>query len=113
MLVQINVEDTNPQRARRICDAVVSTYMEQNLRKAVDASADAVVWLNGQLDHIKSDLEENENQLHAFKEQNQLPSTSINEASNMFRVELQTVRYRSHPNENEKAGSFSPARRSF
>ncbi len=89
MLVQVKVDDTNAARARRICDSVVKTYIDQNLQRAIDTSADAVVWLSGQLDHIKGDLEKNENELHDFKERNQLPSTSINEASNMFRVELQ------------------------
>lgn len=88
-LVEVKVEDQQAERARRVCDSVVKTYIDQNLQTAVDASGDAVVWLSGQVEHIKTDLEQNENDLFSFKQRNELPSTSINEASNMLRVELQ------------------------
>lgn len=90
-LFVLHVEDVDPQRARRICSAVANTYVEQNLQIAINGTSDAVVWLNDQLDHVKSDLEHNENALYDFKERNDLPSTSINEASNMLRVEMQEL----------------------
>jgi capsular exopolysaccharide synthesis family protein len=88
-LVLIKVEDRDPSLARRLCDAIAATYIEQNLNTAVSASSDAVVWLGGQLDTVKAELEEDENALHNFKRANDLPSTSINEASNMLRNEMQ------------------------
>jgi succinoglycan biosynthesis transport protein ExoP len=88
-LVWIKVDDSDKQRARRICDAVANAYIEQNLETAVSATADAVVWLGGQLDHVKDSLENDENALHDFKLKNDLPSTSINESSNMLRLEMQ------------------------
>jgi capsular exopolysaccharide synthesis family protein len=87
-LVLVKVEDTSPKRARRLCEGLVTSYIAQNLEKSVSATSEAVVWLNGQVDHFKSELESNENALHAFKAQNALPSTSINEASNMVRAEM-------------------------
>ena len=90
-LVTIKVEDPDRKRAQRICDAVASAYIEQNLDIAVNSSADAVVWLGSQIDHLKSELEVDENALHAFKRDNDLPSTSINEASNMLRLEMQEL----------------------
>jgi capsular exopolysaccharide synthesis family protein len=90
-LVNIRVEDWDPKRAQRICDAVAAAYMEQNLDTAVNASADAVVWLNSQVDNLKQELEHNEDALDQFKRVNDLPSTSINEASNMLRVEMQEL----------------------
>jgi capsular exopolysaccharide synthesis family protein len=90
-LVWIKVDNTNPAQGRRICDAVSNAYIEQNLQTALSATSEAVVWLNGQLDHIKTNLEENENALYDFKQRNDLPSTSINEASNMLRVEMQEL----------------------
>ena len=51
-LVFVKVEDKDPRRAQRIADAVASAYIDQNLDTAVNSSADAVVWLGGQLDHI-------------------------------------------------------------
>lgn len=88
-LFTLHVEDTDPKRARMIASAIANTFVEQNLQKAITGSSDAVVWLSGQLDHVKGDLETSENALHEFKERNELPSTSINEASNMIRLEMQ------------------------
>lgn len=88
-LFHIKVEDTNPKRARRLSDAVASEFIDQNLQTAIASSSEAVVWLTGQLDHVKQVLDNNENALHDFKQQNDLPSTSINEASNMLRIEMQ------------------------
>ncbi|HEY5260709.1 MAG TPA: GNVR domain-containing protein, partial [Solirubrobacteraceae bacterium] len=90
-LVLVKVEDKDPRRAQRIADAVATAYIDQNLDTAVNSSADAVVWLGGQLDHIKKDLEHDEDALHEFKRENDLPSTSINEVSNMLRVEMQEL----------------------
>jgi capsular exopolysaccharide synthesis family protein len=88
-LFVLHVEDTDRRRARAICSAIANTYIEQNLQTAVSGSSEAVVWLNGQLDHVKLDLASSEDALHTFKEVNELPSTSINDASNMVRLEMQ------------------------
>jgi capsular exopolysaccharide synthesis family protein len=88
-LFYLRVSDFDPKRAKRICDAVASAYLEQNLQKAVSSSSDAVVWLDGQIDHVKSDLEQGENALYDFKQKNNLPSLSINDASNMVRLEME------------------------
>jgi capsular exopolysaccharide synthesis family protein len=88
-LVNIRVQDTDPKRAKRICDAVASAYVARNLQTAIDSSTDAVVWLEGQIDHLKGNLERDENALHDFKEQNNLPSLSINDTSNMLRLEME------------------------
>ncbi len=90
-LVLLHVDDTDPERAARLADAVANTFIQQNLDNAVAATSDAVVWLNGQLDIVKKDLDKNENDLHQFKLENNLPSTSINETSNMLRVEMQDL----------------------
>jgi capsular exopolysaccharide synthesis family protein len=88
-LVLVKVEDRDPQKARQICDAVAASYLEQNLDTAVNSSAEAVMWLSGQVDHVREELGHDEDALHAFKRDNDLPSTSINEASNMLRNEMQ------------------------
>jgi polysaccharide biosynthesis transport protein len=88
-LLTIEADDTDPKQAARIANAVASTFIDQNLQTAVSASSDAVVWLTGQRDSVRKQLEVDENALHQFKLDNDLPSTSINEASNMLRVEMQ------------------------
>src|SRR5207342_3547148 len=72
-------------------DTIANTYKDQNLEMAQTATSESVVWLNGQIDHVKQDLEQDENALYDFKQRNNLPSTSINEASNMLRVEMQEL----------------------
>ena len=88
-LVWVKVEDTDVVRARKLCDAITNVYMDQNLQGALTSTSDAFVWLSGQLDHVKQDLESSENALFEFKRENDLPSTSINETSNMLRLEMQ------------------------
>lgn len=88
-LFHVKVEDTDPKRARRLSDAIATAFIDQNLQTAISSSSEAVSWITGQLDHIKRDLDQNENALYAFKQKNDLPSTSINEASNMLRLEMQ------------------------
>jgi len=90
-LALVKVDDVDPKRAKRLCDAVATAYIDQNLEKAVAATSDAAVWLGGQVDQVKKELESNENSLHEFKRSNDLPSTSINESSNMIRLEMQDL----------------------
>jgi polysaccharide biosynthesis transport protein len=88
-LFYLRVSDVDPKRAKRVCDAIAAAYLEQNLRNAVSSSSDAVVWLDGQIEHIKSDLDRDENALYDFKQKNNLPSLSINDTSNMLRLEME------------------------
>jgi polysaccharide biosynthesis transport protein len=88
-LFHVKVEDTDPKRARRLSDAIATAFIDQNLQTAINSSSEAVTWITGQLDHIKGDLDRNENALYEFKRKNDLPSTSINDASNMLRLEMQ------------------------
>jgi capsular exopolysaccharide synthesis family protein len=90
-LINVTVDDFDAKRAARLADAVSTAFIDQNLHEAVAATGDAVDWLNGQVDHIKQDLDQNENALHKFKQENDLPSISINEASNMLRLEMQDL----------------------
>ncbi len=68
-LVHVRVDDVNPSRAVRISDAVAEAYIDQNLQTAVNASSESVVWLEGQLEHVKRDLEQGENALFEFKQE--------------------------------------------
>jgi capsular exopolysaccharide synthesis family protein len=88
-LAYVRVKDSDPKRARRLCDAVVAAYLEQNLDAGVNSSSDAVTWLSTQIEHIKGDLDHDEDMLDEFKQKNELPSISINDSSNMLRVEMQ------------------------
>lgn len=88
-LVLVKIQDTRPEQARRLSDAVARAYIQQNLDKMVNATGDTVVWLSGQLDHFKQELEQTENSLHEFKKQNDLPSSTLEDLSKMIRLEMQ------------------------
>ncbi|MGA7121365.1 MAG: GumC family protein, partial [Polyangiaceae bacterium] len=88
-LFHVKVEDTDPKRARRLSDAIATAFIDQNLQTAINSSSEAVTWITSQLDHIKGDLDRNENALYEFKRKNDLPSASINDASNVLRMEMQ------------------------
>jgi polysaccharide biosynthesis transport protein len=88
-LFYIKVQDTKPAQARRLSEAIARSYIAQNLDKMVSATGDTVVWLSGQLDHFKTELESNENALHEFKKHNDLPSSSLDDLSKMIRMEMQ------------------------
>jgi polysaccharide biosynthesis transport protein len=88
-LVLVKVQDTHPAQARRLSEAIARTYIQQNLEKMVNATGDTVVWLSGQLDHFKQELEQTENSLHEFKKQNDLPSSTLEDLSKMIRLEMQ------------------------
>jgi polysaccharide biosynthesis transport protein len=88
-LVYIKISDTKPAMARKLSEAVAKAYIAHNLEKMVSATGDTVVWLSGQLDHFKHELEQTEDSLHDFKKQNDLPSTNIDDLSKMIRMEMQ------------------------
>ena len=88
-LVLVKIQDTRPEQARRLADAVARAYIQQNLDKMINATGDTVVWLSGQLDHFKAELEQTENSLHEFKKQNDLPSSTLEDLSKMIRLEMQ------------------------
>jgi len=88
-LFYLRVSDTDPKRAKRITDGVARVYIDQNLQAAISSSAEAVAWLDGQIAHLKDELETDENALYGFKQRNSLPSISINDSSNSLRLEME------------------------
>jgi capsular exopolysaccharide synthesis family protein len=89
-LFYIRVEDTEPALATQLAHAVAHAYVDHNLDKGVSESSDAALWLGGQVDHYNTELQASENDLHEFKEKNELPSSSVEEVSKMIRLEMST-----------------------
>ena len=109
-LVLVKVQDTSPAQARRLSEAISRTYIQQNLEKMVNATGDTVVWLTGQLDHFKQELEQTENSLHDFKKQNDLPSSTLDDLSKMIRMEMQeydSALTRTHLKHQELAARYA------
>ena len=49
-LLLIKVEDVDPERSKRLANAVANAFIDQNLEKAITTTSDSVDWLNSQVD---------------------------------------------------------------
>ena len=90
-LAMVKLEDADPQRAQRILNVLVDTYVQQNLDTAVTSTATAADWLRSQLDKLKVDLESSEMALHEYKETKNILSVAIDDQSNMLREEMKQL----------------------
>ncbi len=89
-LFYVRVEDTDKALATRLAYSVAHTYVDHNLQKAIGESSDAALWLTGQVDHYGSELKQSEVELHNFKKDNDLPSSTLEEVSKMIRREMES-----------------------
>jgi len=90
-LAVVKLEDADPERAQRILTALVDTYISMNLEEALASTTQAVDWLQGQLDHLKTDLESSEMALHDYKEKKNILSVALDDQSNMLREEMKQL----------------------
>ncbi|CAN5156579.1 polysaccharide biosynthesis tyrosine autokinase [soil metagenome] len=89
-LFYVRGEDTDKWLATRLCFAVSHAYVDHNLQKSIGQSSDAALWLTGQVDHYDSELKQSEQELHNFKKDNDLPSSTLEEVSKMIRLEMES-----------------------
>lgn len=90
-LAVVKYSDADPKRAQRILAAVVDTYIQLNLEDALSSTNQAVDWLRGQLDKLKTDLESSEMALHEYKKDKNILSVQFDDQSNMLREEMQKI----------------------
>src|SRR6202042_1947058 len=90
-LAVVKLEDADPDRAQRLLTAVVETYVTLNLEDVHASTTLAVEWLQGQLDHLKKDLESSEMALHDYKEKKNILSVALDDQSNMLREEMKEL----------------------
>jgi capsular exopolysaccharide synthesis family protein len=90
-LALVRLEDADPDRAQRILTALIDTYISMNLEDAHASTSQAVEWLQGQLDHLKTDLESSEMALHDYKEHKNILSVALDDQSNMLREEMKQL----------------------
>lgn len=90
-LAVVKLEDADPERAQRVLTALVETYVSMNLEDVHASTSQAVEWLQGQLDHLKRDLESSEMALHEYKEKKNILSVALDDQSNMLREEMKTL----------------------
>jgi capsular exopolysaccharide synthesis family protein len=90
-LVEISIDDADPDRARRLAQAVADTFVQQNLDFAVNSTSSAAMWLEQQLDGLRKELESREMALHAYKRDKNILSLSLDDQNNILRSELQKL----------------------
>jgi succinoglycan biosynthesis transport protein ExoP len=90
-LATLRYEDTDPQRCQTILNTVVRIYLAQNLENTSTMSTTALEWLNGQLDHLKVDLEKSELALNDFREKNKILSISLEDRHNIIASQLEQI----------------------
>ncbi|MGC4065903.1 MAG: Wzz/FepE/Etk N-terminal domain-containing protein [Polyangiaceae bacterium] len=87
-LVVVNIDDADPERARRILATHLDIYLQRNVDFAVSSTRAASEWLRSQVDSLKSELEKTELALHDYKKEKRILSVSIDDQSNMLRGEM-------------------------
>ncbi len=76
----VNYSDSNAERAQKICNALTSLIVDENLRERGDIAKSTTDFLGRQLDDAKRALDDQDSKLAAFKKQyfGQLPTDADN-----------------------------------
>ncbi|MGV6852263.1 MAG: GumC family protein, partial [bacterium] len=74
-IVTVHYDDSNPELAANIANAVAENYISMNLERRIDAASYAKEFLNEQLILAKSRLLESEKELNEFARANEIVNT--------------------------------------
>jgi len=83
-MVNISVEDTDPEKASFLANSVAEAYIDFNLEKRYFATKDAAKWLLAQSLNLKKNLEGSEKVLFDFKSDNNVLSTTFEEKQSLL-----------------------------
>ncbi len=87
-LVRISVEDRVPETAALFANAITDTYIKHNQLHRSSLTRSAVEWLGKHKRELRTRLDESELLLHAFKSDNKMVSTSLEDRQS---VVIQTL----------------------
>jgi len=90
-VVNIAIEDTSPQRATDLANAIAEEYIEQNVDRKLMQTHGASVWLATQLVTMRKKLEDSERALYQFKSDHDFLSTSLEARQNIVTERLMQV----------------------
>ncbi len=71
-LLDVTFESTDPQLAARVLNAHLKNFVEQNFTSHYKATMQASNWLQSQLDDMKVQVEESEDEVHKYERENQI-----------------------------------------
>ncbi|MBU1219820.1 polysaccharide biosynthesis tyrosine autokinase [Myxococcota bacterium] len=83
-IVQIQVISPNPELARDLANAVMETYIDENLERRISSTKSASTWLDSQLKSLKEKLDEADKKLLDFHIKNGI--YDVNLAEKMSRL---------------------------
>ncbi len=90
-LIEISVEDTDPERARTIVNAVADAYLAQNVDRMLESTKEAQGWLANQLDDLQEGLETSERALYDFRRERDILSVSLEDRQNITANQIQKL----------------------
>ncbi len=76
-LVNINAVHTVPVLAKKVADAVTDAFIDDNLERRLASTKSASTWLEGQLQSLRTKLDEDEQKLYNFKYDNNILAVSL------------------------------------
>ena len=90
-VVVIAIEDSSPQRAADLTNAVAEEFIEQNVDRKLTTTRGASAWLAGQLATMRAELEKSEKALYQYKEDHDVLSTSLEARQNISAEKLVAI----------------------
>ncbi|MBI3181723.1 MAG: polysaccharide biosynthesis tyrosine autokinase [Myxococcales bacterium] len=87
-LAYVHVEDTDPNRAALLANEVTEAYIAENLSLKVRMTASATQWLEERLSTLEGQSNKSELELHAFKKQADMLTTSLEDRQSMVSQRL-------------------------
>ena len=88
-LVMIHVRDENPERGALIANTFADVFIEKTVEDRMASTVSSLEWLGTQLDSLRGQLEESEQALHAFKQDHNILSVSMEDRQNLVANELE------------------------
>ncbi len=82
-IVNLVVEDKDPDRAAKIANALGQAYIDYSLERRLDTTRGASKWLDARVTEFARELETAEQALYDFKERNTLVSVAIEDRQSM------------------------------
>jgi len=90
-LFEVSVEDADPARATRLTEALVRSYMTNNLETATESTAIAADWLADQLEGLRKELSESELALHRYKHDKRITSVNLDDQTSTLQSEIRQL----------------------
>ncbi|MFH1808556.1 MAG: polysaccharide biosynthesis tyrosine autokinase [Pseudomonadota bacterium] len=83
-LVKVSVDDTKPERAVTVVNAMARAFVESNLERKLDTTQGAADWLGDQMAELKVKLETSEKAMQEFKDGADILTTSLEDRQRMI-----------------------------